>query len=278
MPDNFHELTDKQLKWGYWWVLHRAAVRRTIEVLLGLVALTLCSFSLWQLTDWLANRKAEEEVIARLVNQDINFEAYRQSNTPIPLVIGTVTAVPTTSGLYDLVAEVKNPNIKWGINELPFIFTVDGQIIRGKAFFLPFEEKYLVKLGVAFRNKPRQVSLSFDKYNWQRVKNLGDLPIPTFIIKDEKIEQLTPQDAGKPIGTSLKFTMENISPYSYWQIGVTVVLSRTGSIQGVGQQVISDVISQSSRPVEFFWPGTLITADNLIVRPEVNVLDPRALK
>jgi len=278
MSDNLHELSDKELKWGYWWVLHRVAIRHAVEVVLGLVALILCGFSLWQLTDWLTNRRAEEEAITQIVNREINFAAYHQSNAPIPLVIGTVTAVPTARGLYDLVAEVKNPNFKWAINELPFVFTADNQTVRGNTFFLPLEEKYLVKLGVALKHKPKQISLTFDKFNWQKVRNLGELPIPTFDISDEVIEQLTPQDAGMPIGTSLKFTLSNTSPYSYWQIGLTVILTKTGSIQGVGQQVISDVKSQSARTVEFFWPGTVITADNMIVRPEVNVLDPRVLK
>ena len=272
------ELSDRQLKWGYWWVRHRAAVRRAVEVVLSLIALVLCGYALWQVTDWLANRQAEEEALAQIVNRELNIEAYRMTNAPLALEIGTVTAVPTSRGLYDLVAAVKNPNIKWAISELPFTFTADGQTAVGSAYFLPLEEKYLVKLGVPLRVKPRQVALTFDKISWQRIKEPGELLIPTFDTSDEEVEQVTPDDAGAPSGTRLRFNLTNTSPYSYWQVKITVVLTRTGSIQAVGQQTITYVISQSTREVKFYWPETVITADNLIIRPEVNVLDARVLK
>lgn len=278
MPTNFNELSDKQLKWGYWWVLHRNGVRHLVEAFFGLLALLLCGYALWQVTDWLANRQAEEEAFRQMVNSRINTESYRQTNTPIPLEVGTPMAIPTISGLYDLVVEVKNSNVKWAIHELPYVFTVDGQTIQSSTYFLPMEQKYLIKLGVPFKSKPKQLSVSFENVKWQRIRNVGELPIPNMEISDEIIENITPSDASKPIGTRLKFNLTNDSPYSYWQVGLSVILSRTGSIQAVGQQTISNVISQSTRQVEFYWPETVITADNLIVRPEVNVLDSRVLK
>lgn len=273
-----NQLSDKELKWGYWWVLHRNFVRRFVEVFLGIISLLLCGYALWQVTDWLANRQAEEEVLRRLVNSQINIEAYRQTNSPLPLELGPVMAIPTASGLYDLVVQVKNPNVKWAVNESPISFNVDGQIIASSAFFLPMDEKYLVKLGLPFRSKPKQLSVAFDNVDWQRVRNLGELPIPNFKVSDEVIENLTPTDAGKAIGTRLKFSLTNDSPYSYWQVGLVVLLSHTNSVQAVGKQIINDVASQSTRQVEFYWPGTVVTADSLIVKPEVNILDPRLLK
>jgi hypothetical protein len=254
------------------------AVRHLIEVALGIVGVVLCSYALWQVTDWLANRRAEDEAIAQLLQTEVNTEGYRQNNAPRALSVGTATAVPAANGFYDLVAEVKNPNIKWGASSAPFTFTVDGMASKGETFFLPLEEKYVVKLAVPLKNKPKRVELKFDKFNWQRIRKLGELPIPIMDIKDEKLEPVIPQDESTPIGSKLSFILENTSPYSYWQVGLTVVLSRTGSIQAVGQQVISDVESQGTRRVEFYWPGLNIVADNFIVKPEVNVLDPRILK
>ncbi|MDP3986078.1 MAG: hypothetical protein U1C53_01515 [Candidatus Veblenbacteria bacterium] len=275
MPDG---ISDKQLKWGYWWVLHRELVRHIVEVGLGIVALALCGYALWQVTDWLANRRAEEDALRQIVNREINIEEYRRTNTPLALEIGTVTAVPIARGLYDLVAEVKNPNLKWAMRDVPFTFTADGQSVQGSTFFLPLESKYVAKLGVPLRVQPRQVSLSFDKVSWQRIRDLSTLSLPSFNVLNQSIEQVTPADAGGPTATRLRFGLENTSPFSFWQVGVTVVLTKSGSVQAVGQQVLSDVTSQSTREVEFYWSETIITADNLVVRPEVNVLDARVLK
>lgn len=274
MPDN---LTDKQLKWGYWWVLHRAALHRLVVAFLIITSLTLCGYALWQVTDWLTNRKAEEEALKQLVNQTLEVGEYRRTNRPQNLELGLVTAVPSSRGLYDLVAEVKNINVNWAITDLVFTFTADGQAFSGNSFMLPLEDKYVVKLGIPFRNKPKQVSVSFSDIKWRRVKNLSEFSVPTFNISNQKVESVTPVDASVPIATSLTFDIENSSPYSYWQVELTVILTKSGSIQAVGQQIISSVYKQSTRQVEFYWPESQITADNLIIRPEVNVLDPRVL-
>jgi len=102
--------------------------------------------------------------------------------------------------------------------------------------------------------------------------------VPTFNITDQQIEQVTPAEATSPTATKLTFNLENSSPDSFWQVGLTAILSRSGSIQAVGQQVIANVESKTTRQVEFYWPESVIVADNLIIKPEVNVLDPRVLK
>ncbi|KKS93210.1 MAG: hypothetical protein UV69_C0011G0012 [Parcubacteria group bacterium GW2011_GWE2_43_12] len=275
MLDN---ISDKQLKWGYWWVLHRAAMHRLVVVILSLFAFVFCGYALWQITDWLANRQAEEEAMRQLVNQNINTEEYRRTNSPSAPEVHTVTAVPAANGLYDLIAEVKNPNIKWAITDSTFTFTAEGQIVQGSAYFLPLEEKYLVKLGVALRTRPQQLTLTFDNINWKRIRDLTKLTVPTFNITDQQIEQVTPAEATSPTATKLTFNLENSSPDSFWQVGLTAILSRSGSIQAVGQQVIANVESKTTRQVEFYWPESVIVADNLIIKPEVNVLDPRVLK
>ena len=64
MPDN---LSDKQLKLGYWWVLHRAVLHRVAVVVIAAIALSFCGYALWQFTDWLTSRQAEEEALRQLV-------------------------------------------------------------------------------------------------------------------------------------------------------------------------------------------------------------------
>lgn len=275
MLDN---ITDRQLKWGYWWVLHRAMLHRLTVIVLSLVSFVFCGYALWQVTDWLANRQAEEEALRQLVSQNVNVEDYRRANSPNPLEVQTITAVPAARGLYDLVAVVKNPNLKWAIIDAGVTFTADGQATDGEAFFLPLEEKYLVKLGVALRTKPQQLQLTFENIKWRRIKDLTELQVPSFNISEQNIEQVQPAEATSPTATKLTFQMENDSNFSFWQVGVTAILSRGGSIQAVGQQFIANVVSKSTRQIEFYWPESVIVADNLIIKPEVNILDSRVIK
>ncbi len=275
MSDN---LTDKQLKLGYWWILHRATFHRLAVVIIGVIALSFCGYALWQLTDWLTSRQAEEDALRQLVSQNINVDDYRRSSRPVPLEIKLTTAVPSAKNLYDLVAEVKNPNMKWAITNLSFTFTADGVNSQGHAFFLPMEEKYLIKLGVPLQTKPQKIEVTFDGIEWQRIRDLSELNIPSFEISEQEIEHLIPNDYNSPTATKLTFKLNNKNNDSYWQVNLTAILSRFGSIQAVAQKSIVNVISQSQRVVEFYWPNMVISADSVIIKPEVNVLDPRTIK
>lgn len=269
MPES---LSNDELKWGYWYFLHRQALRRVAVGLLAVVSFGLIAYSGWQLTDWLSGRKAEDEELRLLVSSSVNFADYHKRNAPLPLVVGTVTAVPNGVGTYDLIAQVKNPNLKWGVTSLPFVFVLDTVSVTANSYIMPLEEKYLVSVGVKLPRAPAQVRLEFAEIGWRRVDDARALPTASFTVKDERQEQV------EGVGTQLRFTLTNTSPYSFWQVGVVVVLTNHGVPVAVGRQFIADVASGQDRPMEFIWSHLTASADQLVVKPEVNVFDSASLK
>ncbi|MBI5466141.1 MAG: hypothetical protein HY974_02550 [Candidatus Kerfeldbacteria bacterium] len=274
MPD----FSDKELKYGYWYFLHRGAIRRGFIVAAVLVIALIWLYASWQFVDWLSSRQAEEESMRLLVSSSVNFQEYHQRNAPLDVTVGLVTAVPAGANTYNLLAQVKNPNLKWGAKSMAFIFTAGGQEFAGTGFLLPLEDKYLVSLGAELANKPTTVSLSLGEIKWSRLRDVSRFPMPSFTVSDELVEQVPPAEASSSAGTKLRFTLTNTSPYSFWEVAVTVVLSRGSSVQAVGRQAVTNLNSAEGRPMEFYWPQGLPPADHLIVKPEVNVLEPSVFR
>jgi hypothetical protein len=271
------EVSDRDIRLSYWLLTHRDQLRRGITVALTVLATALMGYSLWQIVDLVSSRKAEEEAMNQLVASSFNTDLYRQTLSPMSIQVGTVTAIPTSQGTYDVIAEIKNPNFKWAARELPFVFKVDGREVSGKTFLLPLEEKYAVSLAVPLQARPQSVEFVPGDIRWLRIRDLSELQTPSFDVSDQKIEALVTAE-GASSGTQVSFNLKNTSPYSFWQTTVTVVLSAAGSVQAVGRQALTNVDSQGTYRVEFRWPNSSMRVDNLVVKPEVNILDPRVFR
>jgi hypothetical protein len=213
-----------------------------------------------------------------MISSSVNIKDYIKRNAPVPLEIGTATAVPAGKNAYNLIGQVKNPNIKWGAIIMSYTFTANGEQFSGEGFILPQEEKYLLSLGVNLKTPPQTVTLEVPNIKWKRVQDLSNLHVPQFSVSNQKLEQLSSLTEGGVPAARLKFDLVNNSAYSFWQMGVTVVLTNAGSPQAVGRQTLTNILSNGKYPVEFYWPQGIPYTDNLTVKTEVNLLDPAIFK
>jgi hypothetical protein len=272
------ELSDKELKFGYWFLLHRETAKRALWIIIITAVAAVWIYSGWQWIDWLTSRKAEEAALQQMISSSVNIKDYIKRNAPVPLEIGTVTAVPAGKNVYNLIGQVKNPNIKWGAIAMSYTFTANGEQFSGEGFILPQEEKYLLSLGVNLKTPPQTVTLEVPEIKWKRVQDLSNLHVPQFSVLNQKLEQLSSLTEGGVPAARLKFDLVNNSAYSFWQMGVTVVLTNAGSPQAVGRQTLTNILSNGKYPVEFYWPQGIPYTDNLTVKTEVNLLDPAIFK
>ncbi|MFA4819087.1 MAG: hypothetical protein WC621_04555 [Patescibacteria group bacterium] len=272
------ELSDKDLSRGYWFLLHRHQLNNAAISFVGIIALGLVLYSGWQFMNYLANQRAEEESIRLLVSSSVNTTEYNQRNAPQDLEIGKVVAVPDDNNKYDLIAQVKNPNLKWAAQQVDFSFRAFGQSFPGQSFVLPLEDKYFIKLAVPFDKFPSQAAVSIDNIKWQRIRDFKNFNLPSFAVTEEVIDAVSGTTGQTRLSTRLKFVLTNSSPYSYWQVPVTVVLTSNSHVGAVGQQVLPSLDSGQAVSLEFYWPRQDFAADKLIVKPEVNILDPSVVK
>lgn len=272
------KISDKELKLGYWFLLHRGTVKRVIWIICIVMIAAIWIYSGWQWIDWLTSRQAEETAIRQMISTSVNIGDYIKRNAPLPLEIGTATAVPAGKDTYNLIGQIKNPNIKWGAVAMSYTFTVNGEQFSGENFVLPQEEKYLLSFGVRSKTPIQSVTLGVSNIQWKRIKDLSNFHVPQFSVLNQKLEQLSPLAEGNAPAARLKFDLFNDSAYSLWQVGVTVVLTNGGSPQAIGHQTLTDVLSRGKYPVEFYWPQGVPPTDNLTIKTEVNVLDPAIFK
>lgn len=272
------DLSDQELKFGYWYVVHREQFKRALYILVGGIGIILVAYSGWQWIEIISSQQAEEESLRILVGSEVNFQDYHRRNQPLPLEVGLATATPGISqSTFDLIAQVKNPNPRWGARTVSFTFTVGQTSISGSSFLLPLEDKYVISLGIPLERQPEFVSLTINGVGWQRIRDVAQFPIPAFSVTEQETSQLSPAGGGVS-GTQLDFQLTNESAYNFWEVGVTAVLARGSTIQAVGYQTLKNVISGGVYAVQFFWPRGLGATDRLIVKPEVNVLDPATLR
>ncbi len=272
------ELTDKDLARGYWFITHRERIRYGIISVVGIFLLGVIVYAGWQFMDWLSSRTAEEESLRLLVSSSVNVEEYRQRNAPLPLELGKVMAVPAAMGKYDFIVQVKNPNLKWAARQADYSFHIAGQSFNGSSFVLPLEDKFFLKLGVNLDKLPAGSTVSVNNINWQRIRDFKNFTTPDFAVSGEKIEQVGGEINPAKAGTRLTFTLTNQSPYSFWQVPVTAVLTNNSHVAAISQQVLASIDSSQAIPMEFYWPEQTFSVDRLVVKPEVNVLDPQTIK
>lgn len=271
------EISDHDLQWASWWIEHQAQVKKGILIAIIAMLSLLILYSSWQVVGWLASYKAEKEMYNVLTSQQVNFDGWWQKNKPNMPQLGKVYSIPSKPGFYDLIVSVKNPNLRWVVESFNYTFEVDGEVYTGQSFLLPMDDKYLLSLAVPATRQPQSATVDISDLNWRRLRDLNEYTAPNFTVEDQDLQQVTIPGKDWP-ANKLNFKLANQSPYGYRGVVVTAILLYGGSIQAIGQQTVSEISSAEILPVSFYWPEAKGMIDNLIVKAEVNVLNPEAIK
>ena len=75
-----------------------------------------------------------------------------------------------------------------------------------------------------------------------------------------------------PVST-LNFKITNGSAYSYWQVGVYMVLLGPGNVAGANYIALDQFLSGQTREIEMRWYEVLSSVNKVEILPEINVLD-----
>ncbi len=270
--------TDQEFKLGYWLFLHRELFRKILIGALIMVAAIFLGYSSIKWVSYLASSKAYEEMLFSLTNSEINFQSWHEKNKPLAIEVMGVVAV-RWGQTYDLVAQIKNPNLQWAISKFDYNFQTNGQAKgEGSSFILPREEKFVFVSNVALDSLSANLSLSLDNIIWYRIKDLKDFPLPNFVAAEQKIEDLFTLTDGQANGTRLTFNLTNNSPYSFWDVRIVSLLLSGNQVRAVAAKEIKSFDSNETVRLKFDWPEAMSGLTNAIIKPEVNVLDTNVFK
>ncbi len=271
-------IPEPEFKLGYWFFLHRDLFKKIVIGLLILVILIFSGYSLVGIIKYLATSKAYDQMLVSLVEDNINTDAWKFKSSAQEIQVLKVQVIPLGK-TYDLVAEVKNPNLRWSASDLNYQFIVDGQeVAAGSTFVLPLEEKYITAYNIELGSNYKEVALAVTDNKWQRIRDFKEFPVLNFIVTDQYVEDISLTSQGARQGTRLNIDLTNRSAYSFWRVDVTALLLSGSQVMAVASKSITTMESGQTQPVEFFWPSSYHNITEAVVKPEVNVLDAKVFK
>lgn len=286
-------VTGTELQASSWVVRHRAQFHRAIVLGLVGVAVGLWAYTLWGLVDYfLLSWNTAEAQRAAIMNDLVDYRAFRQRNAPRPLSFGAIQVFDLGGGRYDLAVEVVNPNERFQVRELRYAFrfagdqqptdttdavdTVDWQT----TFLLPGQRKYLAALGVERPGGVAGAQLEIDAVNWLRVDNYPALALDRLALTIGKPAFAVPLTASgsAPALAETSFTVTNASAYSFWQNRFIILLYRGNQLAALTTLTENGLESGETRTVTVRWYQKVGTPTKIEVLPDVNILDPATFR
>ncbi len=272
-------------KLSVWWVEHRAFLKRSAIALFIAFDVVLLLFGGWHLLDAFAvSSGAEQNAVMRMVVLgQSDLRAYTDENAATDLEAGEGRVISIGNSRYDLYTTLLNPNDDWWA-EFTYAFssgdlTTDSRI----GFILPSEEKSVVELAVESTSPIQAATLVIEDVTWHRVDHHAIADYETwasdrlnFLISASSFEKETRFD-GETYGRTT-FMIENDTAYSYYDVGLFVLLLRGSSVVGVNRTTLSSLESGVEAEVTVNWFGTLPSVSQVLVVPELNIFDVEVYK
>lgn len=181
--------------------------------------------------------------------------------------------VSFSPGAFDAAAYLKNPNEFLGASEVSYQFElVDkiGAVValrRGKTFFLPGEEIYVVESNLKTSREPTHVNFKVTGIKWV----FGEFRRPDMIVGERNFKKI----GGDHIETMLETSVQNRSIYDFGIVEIDVlILDESENLLGIQKSIEKNFLAGEKRALEFAWPGNFNDRIKIImVEPRVNILE-----
>lgn len=271
MPD---QLSDNELKWGYWYVTHYTKLHKIAWWCLLIATAGLWSYTIFGVVRHVREWKRFKLSLGQQVTAPVVPSAVREAQAARPLVVQGVYTVPGTRGSVDLVAIIENPNPQWYVPELSYEFTLDGQPVSvEKTFLLPGERRALVRFKVEGASGVADIVLH---PRWSRVRDPVKYVPPKFTAGAVRFIPAYAPGTDRPAVpfSQAIFTLTNEAPFSWWSVPV-IVVGRTGSgVGAVGQVVVDKFLAQQKRLLTVSWSEPVSQPSSFEIFPVVDTIDP----
>lgn len=276
MKADNQNLSDKQLKYAYWFLLHKKQFKKVGIILLIIFDILMVILAVMGLIRYLYNYSEFKELSQNMPNY-IDWAAYHQENQPVDLQINQVRVIQTDSDQVDIGVLVQNINNDWGVPKLTYQFLLAGGQTTPLAttFLLPNGSKYLMALSVS--TVGRTASLQIVEFGWQRIKSGQLLLVPDVVISENRFIPAS-QVEGLTRGGQVSWLVANKSAYNYWDVGFQVIIFTGQREVGFNYLQISSLDSLESKNLSVNMIQRLSSVTSVLVIPEVNIYDPGIIK
>ncbi len=279
---SIEEISEKELKYGYWYISHKAQLAFLLRLTLILLSVGFYGYALVRLTIIYAFQQEEyARSLATAATDYINVLGVHEASRIQDLQVISRDVLPAGSGKVDIIARVKNPNTKWALQAFKYRFALGTKVYEAQpGFLLPGEEKFLMVLNVDGQAAGTP-QLFIDEPQWKRVvlyENWGPDHLK-FTIKDKQFITARQSEIGGQLPLSeVTATIMNDTAYNYNNVEVQVGLYSGSRLIGVNKVAIPDFLSGTSRPISARWTNNLAPITNVDLIPTVLILDEKAYK
>lgn len=259
---NYFILTNRQ-DLRKWWVL-------------TLIALAIFStvFVITNAVVYLVNLPKQDALINAIAASPLDYSAVRAQEKPQSLAVSDVTVLPASTGRYDLVAKVENPNKNWAATDVTYVFALAGQAIGDQTgSVMPASEQYLTSYNVSGPGSSAGTSatLEITSITWVRVPDPAVLPKGDFTYSDLKFDSsvaTTGQTVYRVTGQAT-----NTALTGFWKVELRVVLLNNNAIVGINSVFLNKFLPGESRSLYSQWDAVAGTPGSISVVPSLNLLD-----
>ncbi len=269
-------LSNKDLKYGEWWVRHKLGLERALIVFLSLVCIIFWSYSLVIWGGYAIFGYVHDATVAnRQAVEFINFENTRNITRPMPLVVNNVRIFRSGINTYDIVGTATNPNKRFAANATFLVTMPDGQEWRGSSVVLPGQESTVGVFGINTTAYPTAAQLVFEQADWSRA-DAHEIPdVTTYIANRQQFPVLDVSFSQPSIDAfpTISFRFANASAYSYWQAPFFVELLSAGNVVGVVPILEERLRTGDERDVFLQYFGDAISIDTVRLLPSIDFFD-----
>lgn len=270
--DDFDDLSEKELKFGYWFTTHRVKIYQGLLIALVVFDVLLGGYNLFRWGEYAAigfwaDQRLRQEIARPLINYAVLQEHFRAQ----PLTVTANYYFPS-SVKADAAAMVKNPNVD-------FLVLFDYRFLVGnsptpwrRGFLLPGEEKPIVEFGIENGATAGNAVLDLQNFSWQRISSHQIKDFPVFIT--ERLNFKT-EDAGASDGV-LSFNITNQSNFNYYEPHFLILLDSSGRLSGVEQVFFEQFLSGEKKKVELVLLGSHPFITSISIKPDINIFDAEA--
>lgn len=260
-------LTDKQLKFSYWYVTNKLLLRKVAIICLIVASIIFWLYVFVGLLIFLLDFERIDNQAKQSLFSPADTSWSAESATPNSIDLSGNLSFPGVDGTFDLAAEIKNPNPGWLV-EFDYNFrSISTSSITQKGFVLPGEAKYLMDLS----GSSPEASLEISNIKWRRIFQYEEFKEAHYRFVIENQEFFPSAKVGDP--SRVRFEVINDSPYGYWDAWVIVGLYSGGNLISINRAPLSAIKAGERRVVEINWLQELPGIDGTTIDVDVNFLD-----
>ncbi|MFA6197672.1 MAG: hypothetical protein WC734_00760 [Patescibacteria group bacterium] len=268
------ELGNRELNASYWYLTHKSLLRKIL--IIGLIAFNAVLILPlgWGVYGYISELPGSAAWADDIRSNSINWVGVHQKIKPKNITVSRTEIVPRSTGTYDIVVWLKNPNSQWFADQASVTATLAGTKSDPiEIFILPNEEKIVaiknIRIPATTNISQETARSSVLVDSWQRLDDPRNYQLPSFSVSDTKAESLGDQYTQ----TRVLGHLFNRSLSGYGLVDLTVVLWNGPKAVGVATADLQNVTLNEERSFDVRFSQMYLNVTDITVSPSANNLD-----